>query len=114
MVYENNKENQLQVYKKTLNSYSVLDPNFKVLSYHKEKLPYHVFPSTHMLHSVSYVNKATFKLNNRVFLNFERKKYENSDVFYNKIYINYNHDNNVDLATIEQALNDAIRLIDTR
>lgn len=114
MVYENNKENQLQVYKKTLNSHAMLNssqPTFKVLTYHKEKLPYHVFPSTHLLHSISYVSKATFKLNNRVFLNFERKHYENSDTFYNKIYINYNHDNNVDLSTIEKAINEAIGLI---
>jgi hypothetical protein len=111
-VYENNKENQLQVYKKTLHFHKMHDRKFKVMTYHKEKLPFHIFPSTQNLHSITYVSKATFKINSRVFLNFERKKYEYSEEYYNKIYINYNHDSNVDLTTIEQAINEAIRLIE--
>lgn len=114
MFYENNDKNQIKIYKKHLTTTDNINNTMKLLVYHKEKLPYHVFPSTTMIHSISYVSKVIFKVNNRVYINFEKRTYDSDDksnVSFNKIYINYNHDDNVDLTNIEIALNASIQLI---
>jgi hypothetical protein len=111
MVYENNDKSQIKIYKIALNNHDTLENGLKVLIYHKEKLPYHVFPSTTMLHSICYVSKVIFKINNRIYINFEKRKYDSEDsnnVSFNKVFINYNHDDNVDLSNIENALNTCI------
>ena len=112
ITYENNNENQIKVYKKILNKQDSLPSGHRILVFHKDKLPYHTFPSTTMIQSVCYISKAIFKINNRIFLNFERKIYEGSEnVFFNKIYINYNHDDNVDSTTMQHAISTALDLI---
>ena len=107
LVYEINDQHQIQVFKKRCGyQANVPDSNVHVFVYHREKQAYHSFPSTTMIHSVSYVDRATFKINNRLFLNFEKKIYENNknnETFY-KIFINYNHDNNVDISTMQSSL----------
>lgn len=111
ITYENNDKNEIKIFKKTLTKHDNLLENIRVLVFYKEKLPYHVFPSTTKIHSVSYISKAIFKINNRVYLNFERKKYEGCSTFFNKVYINYNHDENVDLTTIQAAISSCIQLV---
>lgn len=104
MFYENNEKSQIRIYKKTLNKIGNDINGWKILAFHKEKLPYHSFPSTTMLHSISYVSKATFKINNRIFVNFEKRRYTGDETTYNKIYINYNHDDNVDVHSMKKAV----------
>jgi hypothetical protein len=52
-------------------------------------------PSTNRVNDVTYVRKLIFRINNRVYLNFECKKHNNASYSYS-IYLNYNHDNSVD------------------
>jgi hypothetical protein len=113
MYYENNDKNQIKIHKKTLlKTLDIPSCSMKLFVCHKEKQPYHLFPSTTMLHSISYISKLTFKINNRVYLNFERRKYSNNaDVSFNKIYINYNHDDNVDLTNIQTAIDTCVNLL---
>ena len=106
LVYEVNEQHQINIFKKKCGYEGPLhETNFKVLVYHREKQAYHSFPSTTMIHSVSYVDRATFKINNRLYLNFEKKIYEDdvNEKFY-KVFINYNHDNNVDISTMQSSL----------
>jgi hypothetical protein len=112
--YENNDKSQIRVFKKTLSETQVVthgSNQYRVLAYYKEKLPYHAFPSTTMMHSISYVIRSTFKINNRVFLNFERRMYKDAPRPFNKVYINYNHDDNVDVNNIDTAVQAALDII---
>lgn len=117
LFYENNDKNQIKIYRKILTHVETIQNGMKLLVFHKEKLPYHVFPSTTTLHSVCYVSKAIIKINNRVFLNFEKKIYQGANdsngsrVSFNKIYINYNHEQNVDFNGAESAINTCLQLI---
>ena len=138
MFLENNDTNQIKLYKKTLTHASTLENGMKLLVFGKEKLPYQVFPSQMSLHSVSWVSRAVVKINNRVFLNFEKRTYEPSGPSpsdreasigaeaekekeedsptpkppsYNKIYINYNHDHNVDIEASARALRACMDLV---
>ena len=62
LFYENNEQNQIKTYKKTLKYVGNMDDGMKIMVYHKEKLPYHSFPCTTKLHSICYISKAV--LNN--------------------------------------------------
>jgi hypothetical protein len=118
LFYENNDKSQIKVYRKNLTNRLTLTAGtspVNVLIFHKEKLPFHAFPSTQNLHSVAYVTKATFKISNRVYVNFERKKYDNcqgNDIC-NKVYINYNHECNVDTASVAKTLTDVVGMLAT-
>lgn len=89
-----------------------------VMASQRDKISYHIFPSTNKIPSVAYVSKATFKINNRIFINFESKKYtstiDEEDVgeTYNKIYINYNHDENVDVQKSVENIDKALKALD--
>lgn len=107
--YDNN---QIKVYKQKYVMAGDVSDSLKVVVYSNEKQPYHMFPTSKQMHSIAYVSKAICKINNRVFVNFERKQFNDAEVYF-KIYINYNHDHNVDLANIQTALNVAISLIKT-
>lgn len=113
LFYENNEKNQIKIHKKSLmNNVDIKHKTMKMLIFNKEKQPYNVFPASRMLHSICYVSRVTFKINNRVYINFEKRKYEgNSDVAFNKVYINYNHDDNVDLENIISAIEKSLLLI---
>jgi hypothetical protein len=107
MIYENNEKSQIKVFKNTFKKTQNISPNIIANVFYKEKVPYHMFPSTKLIYSVSYVSKLIFKVNNRIFINFEKRKYDtqaNSNVSFNKVYINYNHDDNVDLTNIQDTL----------
>jgi uncharacterized protein YqgV (UPF0045/DUF77 family) len=106
----------IHLYKKEVRDINTsLSNQLYVMVSQRDKIAYHIFPSTNQIPSISYVSKATFKVNNRVFINFECKKYQedcsdgDTPNVYNKIYINYNHDENVDIQKnveqIEKALN---------
>ena len=58
MFYENDEKNQVKIYKKSLSSAHKTLDGMKLLVFNKEKLPYHAFPCTKALHSVSYVSKV--------------------------------------------------------
>jgi hypothetical protein len=113
MFFENSDKKQVKIYKKTLlNTVDMSNGVIKMLTFNKEKQPYHLFPASTMLHSISYVSRLIFKENNRVYINFEKRKFEGlPDMSFNKVYINYNHDDNVDLGSIQTAIEKCIMLI---
>lgn len=80
------------------------------VSFNREKASFHTFPSMSHAHSVAYVNAVVFKFHNRVFLNFEEKKHEDGAVT-RRVYINYNHDDNVDIPSISRRVRHAMDII---
>ena len=81
--------------------------------YFKNKLPMHNFPSTTKFHSIYYVDSTIFRIHNRVFLNFEAQYYpENTEnQFIYKVFINYNHDENIEEKTIIDKINSGIKAL---
>jgi hypothetical protein len=111
--YENNDKNQVKIYKKTPTFVGEIKDGWRMIAFYKEKLPYHAFPATTNLYSISYVSKAIIKITNRVFLNFEKRVYpETGSVSFNKIYVNYNHDDNVDVNGAEQAIRKCLQIFE--
>lgn len=83
-----------------------------VTVWHKTKVPFHMFPSTTDISSICFVSKAIFKVSNRVFINFEIKKYQdNPTISFSKIFINYNHDENVDCSKSYEHVEKALRYL---
>ena len=77
-----------------------LGGNMLEIQYEKKKLSIINFPSTRNHHDVSNVRKLTFRLSNRVFLNFEMRSSELGSAKTYNAYVNYNHDTNVDIDTM--------------
>lgn len=75
----------------------VYNSNYILVKYNKENLPQTTFPSTRKIDDNYYLNKITFKITNRIYINFELKKKinkDNSETIYRRIYINFNNDKN--------------------
>jgi len=97
----------INIYKQNCIS-SQNNDNILSILYKRDKIPYHQFPSTRNLNEIVYIQRLTFRLHNRLFLNFEIKK-NMDNVQFNKIYFNYNHDKASEIKTIENILNEHIK-----
>jgi len=87
--------------------------NYLQISYVKTNLTIVNFPSTKDLDKNSFIKKFIFRFSSRIYLNFEISiDTINKEKNY-MIYINYNHDNNVDNLNINKSINDIINIINT-
>lgn len=84
--------------------------NYIITRSKKNKVPYHQFPCTRNIHEITYVHMLTFRLHNRLFLNFEIKKSLDSAQKF-KIFFNYNHDKNSDIDHIMTLLHDVMQFL---
>ena len=109
LIYENKDNDDICVYKKKMVDEGLITDNCIYTTYQKTKLSILAFPSSIKIHSISYIRKLTFRVNNRIYVNFECK-YENDEIFY-RIYINYNHEQNVELDKIKLTLNKYIKML---
>lgn len=115
---ENTNHEDIKVFSKTtlkvdLEPSALKDANgrFAVLYNKKEKKPFHAFPSTTKLHSVFYTNRLIFRVSNRLFINFDVQFHPEDETIVRRIFINYNHDNNVDFDNFYMILTPIIRAI---
>ena len=81
-----------------------------VCKYLKEKIPYHMFPSTQSLEQVIKIHCTSFKIQQNVFVNFEEQS-DKDEVKVRKIYIHVNKETKLDPVLMEKALADALKLI---
>jgi hypothetical protein len=96
------KNGEVQVY--SLNPISVMKKvdNCVAIGYHKKKLSILNFPSTTNYDDIRYITRTTFRISNRIFINFDEltsSSVECQEKTYH-MYANYNHDTNVDWDTI--------------
>jgi hypothetical protein len=104
------KDNEVQeskVYQTT--PVAVIDePSYRVIAFEKKKLSTVVFPSSKTYDQIKYKRKLIFRVNNKIYINFQQELM-NEEVFH-KIYINFNNNKDTDikdsLATITQYVND--------
>ena len=96
------KEKDIKVYKKE--TVKVEHKNkFIVIHYNRNKFPFHMFHSSTAINSIFYCRRITFRIMNRIYINFDTQLYDQDDII-RKIYINYNHDDNVDVDNINTIL----------
>ena len=111
--------NKTLLYSKDEEKYNVFEINFIdkiinksniIIKYQKKNLPVVNFPSTNNLNEELLINRITFKVTNRIYINFELSKKEiiNNDSkefkIFRRIYINFNNDKNKNI--VEVNIND--------
>lgn len=96
LFYENDNNEDLKVIKKECKEITHTN-SFMTVYFDRCKMTMLNLPSTNLVHDCTYIRRLTFRINNRVYLNFECKKKTNTDTTYYTIYMNYNHDTGVDV-----------------
>lgn len=89
---------------------STFDNNVLTLAFQRQKLSLINVPSNKNYNSIVYVKHLIFRISSRIYLNAIVKRDEANNVFY-EIYMNYNHDANVDKQLIDKQINDIKTLI---
>lgn len=107
---ENTGHEDIKVYTKTVQDVC-LSTNYVTVFFNKEKKPYHAFPSTSNLHAVYYTNRLSFRVNNRLYLNFDIRKYPDDLTETRHMFLNYNHDSNVDTENITLMINNVLNTL---
>lgn len=77
---------------------------FLIIGSNKTKLTLLNFPSTTSIHQTVYVKQLVFRITSRIYLNFRSSIDESTRKKVNSIYINYNHDPNVDMKMVNETL----------
>lgn len=102
--YHNMPNNEIKVYRLNPLS-STFDNNCLCVRFNKQKLSMVNVPSTKCVDSIRYVKHLVYRISNRVFLNFVVKMDNANKHLTFTVYVNYNHDNNVDMQVITKQLN---------
>ena len=84
--------------------------NLLTMSYEKKKLSILNFTSSMSYDNIVDVSKTTFRITNRIYINFEEHTYPDTQEVTYHAYINYNHDKNVDWDTIKLDLQRVIKI----
>jgi hypothetical protein len=107
--YHNHKNEEMNIYTITTNSIDNIDGKVFVTAQTKNKLSILSLPSTMNVYTENIVRKLIFRITNRIFVNFEHGT--NNNQKYYKVFINYNHDKDVDLNNIISTVNNIINII---
>lgn len=85
----------------------------EVIAYHKNQLTLPSFPCTSKIYETILETRKTFKINNKLFLNFSTIEYasDNKSKSYCHIYLNYHHKSKCDLDTNLKSMQTCIELI---
>lgn len=97
--------------KKTLKMSSL--KNWIVIYNNKIKQTLLNFPSTTDLQYTSYNKKLIFRVNNRIYVNFKISLDTNTNNKWYEVYINYNHEENVDTQLAKTTLEEVIKMLES-
>lgn len=89
------KVKECKIYDVSLKRHEVVN-GFVETKYMRRKIPDVLFPSTNKYDMRRLIRRLTFRMNNRVFLNFQQEL-EDDGVIRRKVFINYNHSSDVDV-----------------
>lgn len=107
--YQNFKNEEISIFNINTNNVEVFQNKLMANSQTKYKLSILSLPSTLNVYAENYTKRLIFRVSNRVFVNFENGK-NGDDVFY-KIYLNYNHDDTVELNSIQKTLEKVLNIL---
>jgi hypothetical protein len=111
--YHNFKNEEINVFGITTNNVENIDNKFCMLAQQKTKLSILSFPSTMKVYNDNVVRKMTFRVSNRIFVNFEHGMISNGkdDEKFYKVYVNYNHDKDVDVQNAIDTIKNALSIL---
>ena len=106
------KDNEVQeskVYQTT--PIAIIDEDcYRVIAFEKKKLSTVVFPSSKTYDQIKYKRKLIFRVNNKIYINFQQEYITGNENVFRKIYINFNNNKDTDIKdnfnTIKQYIND--------
>ena len=107
--YQNFKNEEISIFNINTNNVEVFQNKLMANSQTKYKLSILSLPSTLNIYAENYTKRLIFRVSNRVFVNFENGK-NGDDVFY-KIYLNYNHEDTVELNSIQKTLEKVLNIL---
>ena len=109
LVVQNYKNTETRVFRQnfvTMNQ----GKNWLLTGYQRSKLTFLSVPSTTNIHDMMYVKRLIFRVNNRVYVNFQTSLHQDGAKTY-QVYINYNHENNVDQEGLMNTLNNVLSVL---
>ena len=102
VIVHNYKNTETRVFRQTPVIFEEAD-KYMMIGYNRNKLTFLSVPSTTNIHDMIYVKKLIFRINNRLFVNFEIGLSKDDTKTY-KVYINYNHESNIEIDGLNVAL----------
>lgn len=93
--YQNFKNEEMNIYTAHTNKVEIISTNICAIAQTKNKQSIISVPSSLNIYSENITKKLIFRVSNRVFVNFENGITEGKK--YYKIFVNYNHDKDVDV-----------------
>jgi hypothetical protein len=107
-VYQNNKNEDMNTFSILTNDVRVYD-KVAAFAHNKSKLSILSLPSTRNIYKEALIKKLTFRVTNRVFVNFEHG--DQNDIRYYRVTLNYNHDKDVDTTGVIKAIDNVLSLL---
>lgn len=107
--YQNFKNEEISIYTVHTNELSYVAPFVCAIAQTKNKQTILSVPSSLNIYSENVIKRLIFRVSNRVFVNFENGITD--DKKYYKIFINYNHDKDVDVNVAIKHINDVLSML---
>lgn len=104
--YQNYKNDEMSIHNIQTNTIESITDKLFAIAQTKNKLSILSVPSTLNIYSENVIKRLIFKISNRVFINFENGITDNKK--YYKVFINYNHDKDVDISVVLRNIKDAL------
>jgi hypothetical protein len=103
VITHNYKNTETRIFKNTPISI-IQHENSLVIGYNKSKLTFLSMPSTTNIYNINYVKKLIFRVNNRIFINFQISQNDKDNSQTYQAYINYNHESNIDPEEVNKTM----------
>lgn len=104
--YQNYKNEEMSIHNIQTNTVESISDKMFAIAQTKNKLSILSVPSTLNIYSENMIRKLIFRISNRVFVNFENGMTDNEK--YYKVFVNYNHDKDVDVNVVVKNINDVL------
>lgn len=104
--YQNYKNEEMSIYNIQTNTIESITDKLFAIAQTKNKLSILSVPSTLNVYSENIIRRLIFRVSNRVFVNFENGITDNKK--YYKIFINYNHDKDVDISVFVKQISSVL------
>lgn len=96
---------------KISNIKAIPDNNILKVESHRTKMTLLNFPSTKDIQQISYVKQLIFRVSNRIYINFKVSIDDLTKQKTYSVYVNYNHDGNVDTNMINDQLKSVLKVL---
>lgn len=109
-IYQNSKNEEINISNVETNFVALVADHVCLFGKTKHKLTILSLPSTNHIHYEVHIKRLILKVTNRIFINFEHGV-KDDNRFY-RIYINYNHDKDVDLSSVAKTIERTLKKLD--